>query len=129
MRITETLLTEMKEKNHNFSDGVIMPDGEYHLIEGAGHLEVLMKILQARWSCTEDEIWKMIPENDSTLFWLIENTGCVVTDYNSTVGMAMTQEQKKVYDSLVAYGFLTDQYCDLTKQRQRVHKESEKNLE
>ncbi|MDO5136372.1 MAG: hypothetical protein Q4D55_09995 [Eubacteriales bacterium] len=126
MELTRKLLEEMKIKDPNFSDGVIMPDGDYRLIENEGHLETLMEILKESDSCTEDDIWKRIPEDDSPLFWLIEKTGCVLTDYNSTVGMAMTPAQRSVYHMLVSYGFLTEQYCDLTKQRKKIHEE-EKN--
>lgn len=29
MKVTEELLNEMKEKDENFSDGLILPDGDY----------------------------------------------------------------------------------------------------
>lgn len=57
MKITEELLNEMKVKDENFSDGLILPDGEYMRIP-RGHLHGMMELLP--W--TEDEIWKMIPE-------------------------------------------------------------------
>ena len=97
MKITEELL-QKADQIPNFSDGVIMPDGDYRLIEEKGHLQTMMALLPY----PEKEIWKMIPENDSALFWMIEKTGCVLTDYNSTVGMAMTQSQKEVFDALLA---------------------------
>ena len=87
MKITEELLNEMKIKDENFSDGLIKPDGDYVRIP-RGHLHGMMELLP--W--TENEIWKMIPDDDSPLFWLIEKTGCV----------------------------LTDDYYDLTKQREKV---------
>ena len=62
----------------------------------------------------------MIPENDSPLFWMIEKTGCVITDYNSTVGMTMTPAQKVVFDAMVKHGILSNEYYDITKQRQRI---------
>ena len=107
------------EEIPNFSDGVIMPDGDYRLINEDGHLQTLMSLLPY----PEKEIWKMIPENDSALFWLIEKTGCVLTDYNSTVGMAMTPEQKEVFDLLVKHGIVSEEYFDITKQRQKIHGE------
>ena len=67
MKITEELLNEMKVRDENFSDGLILPDGEYMRIP-RGHLHGMMELLP--W--TEDEIWKMIPEGDSPLFWLVE---------------------------------------------------------
>ena len=115
MKVTEEVL-QNAEKIQNFSDGVIMPDGDYRLIGENGHLGTLMALLPY----SEKEIWKMIPENDSALFWLIEKTGCVLTDYNSTVGMAMTPEQKEVFDALVKHGFISEEYFDITKQREKV---------
>ena len=94
MKITEELL-QKADQIPNFSDGVIMPDGDYRLIEEKGHLQTMMALLPY----PEKEIWKMIPENDSALFWMIEKTGCVLTDYNSTVGMVMTRSQKEVFDA------------------------------
>ena len=120
MNVTEELLEEMKYKDDNFSDGLILPDGDYHRIT-KGHIHGLM----ALFSETEDEIWKMIPEDDSPLFWLIEKTGCVLTDYNNSIGMKMTPAQKQVFDAMRRHGFLTDDYYDLTKQREKVKKERE----
>ena len=96
VKITEELL-QKADQIPNFSDGVIMPDGDYRLIEEKGHLQTMMALLPY----PEKEIWKMIPENDSALFWMIEKTGCVLTDYNSTVGMVMTRSQKEVFDALL----------------------------
>ena len=101
-------------------DGLILPDGDYHRIT-KGHLHGLMALFPE----TEDEIWKMIPEDDSPLFWLIEKTGCVLTDYNNSIGMKMTPAQKQVFDAMRRHGFLTDDYYDLTKQREKVKKERE----
>ena len=122
MKITEELLNEMKTKDENFSDGLIKPDGDYIRIP-KGHLHGMMELLP--W--TEDEIWKMIPENDSPLFWMIEKTGCVLTDYNSTVGMTMTPEQKEVFDGLVKHGIISPEYFDITKQRQKMREEEKHN--
>ena len=97
VKITEELL-QKADQIPNFSDGVIMPDGDYRLIEEKGHLQTMMALLPY----PEKEIWKMIPENDSALFWMIEKTGCVLTDYNSTVGMVMTRSQKEVCSAPMA---------------------------
>lgn len=120
MKVTEELLNEMKEKDENFSDGLILPDGDYIRIP-KGHLHGMMALLPQ----TEDEIWKMIPEEDSPLFWLIEKTGCVLTDYNNSIGMKMTPAQQQVFDAMRKDGFLTDDYYDLTRQREKVRKERE----
>lgn len=117
MKITEELLKEA-EHISNFSDGVILPDGEYRLIEG-GHLQTLMGLLPY----TENEIWKMIPENDSALFWMIEKTGCVLTDYNSNVGLKMTEAQKVTFDAMVRHGLISEEYFDISKQRQKMREQ------
>ena len=116
VKITEELL-QKADQIPNFSDGVIMPDGDYRLIEEKGHLQTMMALLPY----PEKEIWKMIPENDSALFWMIEKTGCVITDYNSTVGMDMTHEQERVFQALVAHGFISSEYFNLSSQRKKFH--------
>lgn len=117
MRITDAFLREVGEKQTNFSDGIIMPDGDYRLIE-EGHLQTLMNLLPE----SDNEIWKMIPEYDSPLFWMVEKTGCVLTDYNNSIGMHMTPAQKEVFDALVRHNIITPEYFDLTKQREMVRK-------
>ena len=125
MKVTEELLKEKKKTDLNFSDGIILPDGDYRPISKGGHLHRLMELLPQ----TEDEIWKLIPEDDSPLFWLIEKTGCVLTDYNNSIGMKMTAEQQRVFDAMRRHGFITDDYYDLTKQREKVRKEREEKAE
>ena len=115
MKITEELLNEMKIKDENFSDGLIKPDGDYVRIP-RGHLHGMMELLP--W--TENEIWKMIPDDDSALFWLVEKTGCVLTDVNSAIGMKMTPAQQKTYEALSSRGIISDEYYDLTRQREKV---------
>ena len=117
MKLTEELLLKAGQIP-NFSDGVILPD--YRLIEEKGHLQTLMALLPY----PEKEIWKMIPENDSPLFWMIEKTGCVLTDYNSTVGMAMTPAQKEVFDALVKHEIISPEYFDITRQREKMKNET-----
>lgn len=117
MKITDQLLEEMKEKDSNFSDGIILPDGDYRLIEKGGHLAAMIGLLPY----TEAEVFKMVPEGDSPLFWLVERTGCVLTDYNSTIGMAMTPAQRETFDAMVRHGIIGGDYFDLTKQRQKIH--------
>lgn len=116
MKITETFLSEIGEKKANFSDGIILPDGDYRLLEEKGHLQMLMDLLPE----SDNEIWKMIPDDDSALFWMVERTSCVLTDYNNTIGMHMTPEQREVFDALVRHNIITSEYCDLTKQREMV---------
>ncbi|MDQ9814950.1 hypothetical protein RFZ01_11100, partial [Acinetobacter pittii] len=71
---------------------------------------------------SDNEIWKMIPEDDSALFWMVEKTGCVLTDYNTTIGMKMTPQQQEVFDLLVNNRIIEWEYSDLTKQREMAHK-------
>ena len=75
VKITEELL-QKADQIPNFSDGVIMPDGDYRLIEEKGHLQTMMALLPY----PEKEIWKMIPENDSALDiegWT-GHSGCII---------------------------------------------------
>ena len=120
MKVTDELLDELKRehKDENFADGIILPDGDYRQAEN-GHLQAMMELLPG----TDNEIWKMIPEGDSPLFWAVEKTGCVLTDYNSTVGMKMTPQQKEVFDLFLKHGLITEEYFDLTKQREKAKKE------
>ena len=95
----------MEQKKELYGDGIIMPDGDYRLIQD-GHLKTLMSLLPY----TENEIWKMIPDDDSALFWLVEKTSCVLTDVNSTIGMKMTPAQQKTYEALSSRGIISDEY-------------------
>lgn len=121
VKITEEILRDIDKEKSNFSDGIIMPDGDYRLLDN-GHLHTLMKVMQEKFEdkLTEDDIWKMIPEGDSPLFWLVEKTGCVLTDYNSTVGMHMTPAQEEVFKAFVSHGIVTEQYFDLARQREKA---------
>ena len=115
MKLTEELLNKMEQKKELYGDGIIMPDGDYRLIQD-GHLKTLMSLLPY----SENEIWKMIPDDDSALFWLVEKTNCVLTDVNSTIGMKMTPAQQKTYKALSSRGIISDEYYDLTRQREKV---------
>ena len=53
MKVTEELL-QKADQIQNFSDGIIMPDGDYRLIEENGHLQTMMALLPY----PEKEIWK-----------------------------------------------------------------------
>ena len=46
MKLTEELLKEMEKKKELYGDGIIMPDGDYRLIQD-GHLKTLMALLRA----------------------------------------------------------------------------------
>ncbi len=39
-------------------------------------------------------------------FWLVEKTGCVLTDVNTTIGMKMTPAQQKTYEALSSRGIV-----------------------
>ena len=54
-----------------------------------------------------------------------EKTGCVLTDYNNSIGMKMTPAQQTVFDMMRKHGVLTDDYYDLTKQREKVREARE----
>lgn len=51
MKLTEKLLQKMEQKKELYGDGIIMPDGDYRLIQD-GHLKTLMSLLPY----TENEI-------------------------------------------------------------------------
>lgn len=114
MKPDKHLLPLMKADPVRYSDGIIKPDGDYILIE-QGHLHTLMSLLP----CSEPEVWEKIPPDDSPLFWLIEQTGCVITDYNSSVGMTMTPCQKASFEFLVQNGIISEKYYDITNERKR----------
>lgn len=44
MKLTEKLLQKMEQKKELYGDGIIMPDGDYRLIQD-GHLKTLMSLL------------------------------------------------------------------------------------
>lgn len=117
MKVTQELIDSYGDKKDRLSDGIIMPDGDYRILE-KGHLQTLMDLLPE----SDNKIWKMIPEDDSALFWMVEKTGCVLTDYNTTIGMKMTPQQQEVFDLLVNNRIIEWEYSDLTKQREMVHK-------
>ena len=109
-----------RDRRRGIKNRPIRADGDYVRIL-RGHLHGMMELLP--W--TENEIWKMIPDDDSPLFWLIEKTGCVLTDYNNSIGMKMTPAQQTVFDMMRKHGVLTDDYYDLTKQREKVREARE----
>ena len=115
MIIDEKFFAGLGEDRRKYASGVILPDGSYRLTQ-AGHLHTLMDIM----AMSANEIWEKIPKNDSPLFWLIEHTGCVITDENSTVGLAMTPEQEATYRRLVAHDIIADKYFDLTGERKKA---------
>lgn len=105
----------MAQEGKSCAAGVILPDGDYVLTKGS-HLQTLL-ILTGK---TEGQMWEMVPKEDSALFWMIAYTGCVITDVNSSVGLAMTDAQKKVYDELVLHGVIADKYYDITNERKKA---------
>lgn len=114
MILTEELFSQMKESGKDYSGGVIKPDGEY-ILTTDGHLKTLMN----QMNLTEAELFHQVPENDSAMFWLIEHTGCVTTDFYSSVGMEMTPQQQKTYRALVEHGIIDDKYYDISASRKK----------
>lgn len=115
MKVDEALFKKIEREGGDYAEGVILPDGTYELSMGS-HLHTLIRLADL----TEEQIWERIPKEDSALFWLIDYTGCVITDYNSTVGTAMTPAQKKTYEALVAHGIVADKYYDITSERSKA---------
>ncbi len=102
----------------DYAAGVILPDGEYVLTDN--HLETLLELSGQ----PKELLWDMIPKEDSALFWMIAYTGCVITDYNSSVGMEMTKQQEKTFRAMVNHGVLLDKYYDITNERKKVAEEN-----
>lgn len=112
MKVNEEFFEKMKQEGVDCAAGVILPDGEYELTKES-HLHTLIGIT----GIPEKQLWEMIPKEDSALFWLIAYTGCVITDTNSSVGLAMTDAQKEVYDALISHGIIQDKYYDISNER------------
>ncbi len=108
----EGILTEKKDLGE-YAAGIILPDGEYILTEN--HLQSLIELADK----SKDEIWDMIPKEDSPLFWMIAYTGCVITDREACVGMTMNEAQEKTYQALVAGGLVSQRYFDITNERKK----------
>lgn len=112
--IDESFLKELtieKKESGEYASGVILPDGEYILTDN--HLQTLMALADK----PREEVWEMIPREDSPLFFMLQYTGCVITDRESSVGLVMNAAQQRTYQMLVAYGVLTDKYYDITNER------------
>ena len=117
MKVDEHFFEQIEEIGFDPAEGIILPDGDYISSEG-NHLRTLERLS----GLPKETLWERIPKEDSALFWLIDYTGCVITDCNSTVGLAMTAEQKRVYDALVSHGVIADKYYDITNER-RTHRQ------
>lgn len=115
MTVDETFFANVGKDGKNYAAGVILPDGSYELIK-EGHLHLLMDLMPM----PKEKVWELIPKEDSPLFWLIEHTGCVITDENSTLGLSMTPAQERTYKALAEHGVIADKYVDLTEQRRRA---------
>ncbi|MGN0168094.1 MAG: hypothetical protein ACI4AB_08635 [Acetatifactor sp.] len=115
MTVDETFFANVGKDAKNYAAGVILPDGSYELIK-EGHLHMLLDLMPM----PNEQVWELIPKGDSPLFWLIEHTGCVITDENSTVGLTMNPAQERTYKALTEHGVIADKYFDLTGERKRA---------
>lgn len=115
MTVDETFFDNIGKDGKDYSAGVILPDGSYELTK-TGHLHMLLDLMPM----PKEQVWELIPREDSPLFWLIEHTGCVITDENSTVGLVMTPAQERTYKELVNHGVIADKYFDLTEERRKA---------
>lgn len=114
MIIDEAFLKELtteKIESGEYASGIILPDGTYILTDN--HLQSLMELTAK----PREEIWDMIPKEDSPLFFMLQYTGCVITDREACVGLVMNAAQQRTYQTLVACGVLTDKYYDITNER------------
>lgn len=115
MTVDEAFFENVGKDGQNYSAGVILPDGSYELLK-EGHLHKLLELMPM----PKEQVWELIPKGDSPLFWLIEHTGCVITDENSTLGLTMTPAQERTYRALAEHGVIADKYVDLTEERKRA---------
>lgn len=114
MVVDDNFFEKIEQEGGDYSAGIILPDGEYILTDS--HLRTLIGLVDM----PEEQVWDMIPKDDSALFWLIAYTGCVITDYHSSVGTTMTKAQARTYQALVDHGILNDKYYDITNERKRA---------
>ncbi len=115
MIVDDEHLKNLGEKCAGYGAGVILPDGSY-ILAAESHLRTLISLVDM----PESSLWDMIPKEDSALFWLIAYTGCVITDYNSSVGMVMTPAQEATYQALVLHGIILDKYYDISNERKKT---------
>ncbi len=115
MVVDRTFFAKLKEHGKKYASGIILPDGSYELTK-TRHLDMLLE----QMPLPREKVWEQIPKQDSPLFWLIEHTGCVITDENSTVGMKMTPAQERTYRALTEHGVIADKYYDLTEERKKA---------
>lgn len=102
-----------KRESEEYAAGIILPDGEYLLTEN--HLQTLIELAGK----PKEEVWEMIPKEDSPLFWMIDYTRCVITDREACVGLTMNEAQQKTYQALVDHGVLSDKFYDITNERKK----------
>ena len=50
MKLTEKLLQKMEQKKELYGDGIIMPDGDYRLIQDRSEERRVGKECRSRWS-------------------------------------------------------------------------------
>lgn len=115
MIIDDELLESLGKERESYGAGVILPDGTY-ILAAESHLQTLISLVDI----PESNVWDMIPKEDSALFWLIAYTNCVITDYNSSVGMVMTPAQEATYHILVLHGIIADKYYDISNERKKM---------
>lgn len=99
----------------HYTEGVILPDGQYLPMEG-NHLETLLKISKL----TKEEAWEKVREGESLLFWLIAYTGCAITDLNCSVGVDLTEKQSNTYRKLVEKGTITDKFYNISSRKEKL---------
>ena len=63
MKLTEELLNKMEQKKELYGDGIIMPDGDYRLIQD-GHLKTLMSLLPYTENDENQIIWMLDSKNE-----------------------------------------------------------------
>ena len=106
-------IKKLKDDPYTYEDLIIMPDGEI-INANYGHVNALERIL----GVPRDLLYAMIDERDNPQFWLLEKTGCMSVSKRAAFGMKRTKAQKDVYEELVRNHIVSNNYYDITEERE-----------
>ncbi|WP_373261928.1 hypothetical protein [Hungatella hathewayi] len=114
MRITNPEdIKKLKDDPYTYEDLIIMPDGEI-INANYGHVNALVRI----FGVPRDLLYVMIDERDNPQFWLLEKTGCMSVSKRAAFGMNRNKVQKEVHEELVRNHIVSNNYYDITEERE-----------
>lgn len=114
MRVTNPEdIKKLKDDPYTYEDLIIMPDGEI-INANYGHVNALERI----FGVPRDLLYVMIDERDNPQFWLLEKTGCMSVSKRAAFGMNRNKVQKEVYEELVRNHIVSNNYYDITEERE-----------